>query len=167
VAGRLSRILFGRRESIAGTVYGTIIVMATIAAGSRGHETDVREVAVLAAVTVVVLFAAHVYSHTLAESLHRGRRLDAAELASVARRELAIVLAAVGPIAALVLAEVGVLDEQDAVRVALVLGVITLTVQGLRYAALEQLRGVAAAVSVVVNLALGLAIVALEVLVAH
>jgi hypothetical protein len=167
VAGRLSRILFGRRDAIAGTVYGTIIVMATIAAGSRGADTNVRAVASLAAVTAVVLFTAHVYSHTLAESLQRGRRLDTAELASVARRELAIVLAAVGPVTALVLGELGLLGEHNAVRAALLFGVVTLAVQGIRYAALEHLRPGAAAASVAVNVVLGLAIVALEVLIAH
>lgn len=167
MAGRLRRILFGRREAVAGTVYGTIVTMATIAAGSRGAETDVPHVASLAAVTAVVLFIAHVYSHTLAESLHRGRRLDAPELASVARRELAIVLAAVAPICGLFAGELGIFGIENAVRVALAFGVVTLAVQGVRYAALESLGRVETAVSVAVNVALGLAIVALEVLVAH
>lgn len=163
----MSRILFGRRDSIAGTVYGTIVVMATIAAGSRGPETDVRDLAGLAAVTALVLFAAHVYSHALAESLHRGRQLDAAELASVARRELAIALAAVGPVVLLLLGALDALGEHSAVRVALLFGVLTLAVQGVRYAALEHLRPGAAAASVAVNVLLGVAIVALEVWIAH
>jgi hypothetical protein len=163
----VSQILFGRRDAIAGTVYGTIIVMATIAAGSRGADTDVREVASLAAVTAVVLFIAHVYSHTLAESLQRGRRLDAAELGSVARRELPIVLAAVGPVGLLLLGALDVVDAHAAVRAALGFGVVTLAVQGVRYAALEHLQPGWAAASVAVNVLLGVAIVALEVLIAH
>jgi hypothetical protein len=167
MTGRLSRVLFGRDESIARTVYGTIVVMAATAAGSRGHETDVAGLAVLVAVTAFVLYIAHVYSHALAESLQRGRRLDAAELASVARRELAIVLAAVGPVGVLVLGAAGALDAQAAVRAALGVGVVVLAVQGLRYALLERLHGAAVALLVALNVGLGLAIVALEVLVAH
>ena len=108
--GRLKRLIFGSTGGIAGTVYGTIVVMATVAAGSRGAETDAGALAAIVGVTVLVLWFAHVYSHTLAESLERGRRLDRAELVSVARRELAIVAAAVAPVAALVLAALGIVS---------------------------------------------------------
>ena len=91
--------------------------------------------------TVLVLWIAHVYAHTLAESLERGRRLDRAELVSVARRELAIPAAAVAPVAALVLAALGVLGEQTAVWLALGIGVVTLSVQGARYATSSSSTG--------------------------
>ena len=69
-----------------------VVVMGAIAAGST---TDPRpgKLAAAVAATVVVLWIAHVYSHALAETVRIGRRLDWAELASVAHRELAIVLA--------------------------------------------------------------------------
>ena len=156
-----------RSSNVAGTVYGTIVVMAAVAAGSHGAETDAWRLATVVGVTAFVLWIAHVYAHALGEILERGRRLDTMEFIEVARRELAIPAAAVAPVATLVLAAFGVFAEQTAVRVALGFGVVTLAVQGARYAALERLSRLQTIVSVALNVSLGLAIVALEVLVAH
>ena len=81
-------ILFGSRGSIAGTVYGTIVVMGAIAAGA-GSDGRPGRLAGIVAGTVLVLWIAHVYAHALGETIQLGRRLDWAELLSVARRELA------------------------------------------------------------------------------
>ena len=86
---------------------------------------------------------------------------------SVARRELAIAAAALVPVAALVLAAVGVFSAQTAVWLALAVGVTTLGVQGARYATLEHLDRAGTLAVIAVNVCLGLAIVGLEVLVAH
>jgi hypothetical protein len=154
-------IVLGRRESIGGTVYGTIIVMATIAAGAHSR-TSASELATVVGVSVIVLWIAHVYANGLAESLQRGRRLDVAETLAVARHELAMPLAAVAPLASLVLGALGVLEEVTAVRLALAFGVVTLGFQGARYAALEQLRPLGAVFSIALNVLLGLIIVVLE-----
>lgn len=165
--GRARRLLFGSGGGIAGTVYGTIVVMATIAAGSQGEDTDAWRLAVVVGVTVLILWVAHLYSHGLAESLERRKRLDRAELGAVARRELAIPAAAVAPVAALVLAALGVLGEQTAVWLALGVGVATLAVQGARYSTIEQLGRIATLAAIAMNVFLGLVIVGLEVLLAH
>jgi hypothetical protein len=165
--GRAKRLLFGSAGGIAGTVYGTIVVMATVTAGSHGGDTDAWRLAVVVGVTVLVLWIAHLYSHALAESLERSRRLDRAELGAVARRELAIPAAAVAPIAALVLAALGVLGEQTAVWLALGVGVVTLGVQGARYATVEQLGRTGTLAVIALNVFLGLVIVGLEALLAH
>jgi hypothetical protein len=154
-------IVLGRRESIGGTVYGTIIVMATIAAGAH-TGTSSSALATVVGVSVIVLWIAHVYSNGLAESLQRGRRLDAAEILEIARHELAMPLAAVAPVASLVLAALGVVSDVTGVRLALGFGVVTLAFQGLRYAALEDLRPLGAVFSVGLNVLLGLTIVVLE-----
>ena len=44
------QVIFGIDGGLAGTVYGTIVVMAVIAAGSRGGATDPWRLAVLVAV---------------------------------------------------------------------------------------------------------------------
>jgi hypothetical protein len=165
--GRVTRLVFGSAGGIAGTVYGTIIVMATVTAGSNGEQTDVLRLSVVVVVTVLVLWTAHVYAHALAESLELRRRLDRAELGSVAQRELAIPAAAVAPVAALVLAALGVLGEQTAVWLALGIGVTTLGVQGARYATVEQLDRTGTLVLIAINVVLGLVIVPLKALVAH
>jgi hypothetical protein len=160
-------LLFGSGGGIAGTIYGTIVVMATVTAGSHGEDTDAWRLAVVVGVTVLVLWVAHLYSHALAESLERGKRLDRAELGSVARRELAIPAAAVAPITALVLAALGILSEETAVWLALGAGVATLAVQGARYATVERLGGAGTLAAIALNLFLGLVIVGLEASVAH
>jgi hypothetical protein len=156
-----------RARNVAGTVYGTIVVMAAVAAGSHGAETDASALAILVGVTAFVLWIAHVYAHALGESLERGRRLDTAEFTEVARRELAIPAAGVAPVGTLVLAALGVLGERTAIRIALGFGVATLAVQGARYARLERLSRGATILAIALNVTLGLVIVALEVLVAH
>ena len=151
---------------IAGTVYGTIVVMATIAAGGKGN-VDAWRLAVLVIATVVVLWLAHVYSDGLAESIERGHRLDRREFTVIARREVAIVMAAAAPVAALILGAAGIIRESRAIWLALVIGLITLTVQGVRYARVEQLGRLATVAAVFINLALGLVIVGLKGLLAH
>ena len=163
----LRRIALGRREGVAGTVYGTIVVMATLAAGSRGEETRPWKLATVVAVTVLVLWVAHVYSHALAEGLRQGRQLKPREIGSVARQELSIALAAVAPVAVLALAQLGALEAQTAVWLALGIGVATLAFQGARYAELEHLGRLGRAVSISLNVGLGLAIVLLEASITH
>jgi hypothetical protein len=163
---RIRRIVLGTPGSIAGTVYGTIVVMGAITAGAEGVDGPWRLAAVVDA-TVLVLWLAHVYAHGLGESITRGRRLDRPELVSVARRELAIPLAAVAPTAALLLGGLGILRDSTAVWLALGIALVTLAVQGFRYADLEGLGPLATFMSVCLNVSLGLVLVALKVLVAH
>jgi hypothetical protein len=166
--GRPGRVLaLGAAPAIAGTVYGTIVAMATIAAGSRGADTEPWGLAVAVGVTVLVLWLAHVYSHALGDSLKRGRRIDRAELGDITRREWAIPAAAVAPIAALVLAGLDVLAVRTALWVALGIGVATLAAVGLQLSRLERLGWVGTCTVVGLNVALGFAIVALEVLLTH
>jgi hypothetical protein len=164
---RLKRFLLGDRERIAGTVYGTIIVMSVLAAAAKAYEHHLWRLAVLAGVSVVVLWLAHVYADGLGESLKLGRRVTVAELSSIARREYSVVLAGVLPLTSVLLGAAGILAGRTAVVLALWLGVAALTVQGIRYAQLERLGRGAAIVTVGVNVGIGLALVALEVFIAH
>jgi hypothetical protein len=163
---RLTRVVLGSPDTLAGTVYGTIVVMGAIAAGSTSRA-PASHLAAAAAATVVVLWIAHVYADALAETVALGRRLDRAELASVARRELAIPLAAVAPVASLALGSAGVLRESTAVWLAMGFGLATLVVQGLRYAAVERLGRLATAVTLAINVGLGLVIVGLKAGLSH
>jgi hypothetical protein len=160
------RVLFGSPERLAGTVYGTIVVMATIAAGATGNP-DAWKLATVVASTVVVLWAAHVYAASLGESISGGKRLGRSGLASITRAELGIPLAAVGPVVVLVLGAVGVFAEATAVWLALGLGLLTLGVEGVRYARIERLSAPGTLAVVSVNLVLGLVIVGLKAALAH
>jgi hypothetical protein len=117
--------------------------------------------------TLFVLWVAHLYAHGLGESIVRGHRVDRAELKSIARRELGILLAAVGPSFFLLLGAAGVLAKSTSVWVALGVGLATLAVEGLRYARLEKLTFAGTLSVVALNLALGLLVIALKVGVAH
>jgi hypothetical protein len=163
----LKTLIIGTRQTIAGTVYGTIVVLSVVTAGAKAFEHDPWRLAVIAAVTVVVFWIAHVYSHGLGESLSMGRRLTTSELAIIARRESSILLAAVVPVAMIVLGAVGVFGVSTALWLAVGVGVATLAVQGLRYARLERLSPVGTIITVAFNLALGLAIALVKALLAH
>jgi hypothetical protein len=163
----LRRLVFGSRRTIAGTVYGAIVVLASLAGGGKAFQHALWHLAAIVVVTVLVLWIAHVYAHGLGESLDAGRRLDIPELSAIAGRELAIPLAAVVPTATLALGAVGLFRASTAVWIAVGVCVATLGVQGLRYARLERLGRVGTLSAVALNLALGLAIVALKVVVTH
>jgi hypothetical protein len=163
----LKRFALGDRRTIAGTVYGTIIVMSVLAAGAKSYEHQLWQLLLIAGVTAVVLWLAHVYSRGLGESVNIGRRLTIAELSSIARREYSIVAAAILPLAAVALGVAGVLPPGTAVRVGLWIGVVALAAQGIRYARVERLSRTATIVTVGLNLAIGLGLVALEIWVSH
>jgi hypothetical protein len=164
--GTLSRLIFGTGRGIAGTVYGTVIVMATITAGSADLGRPWR-LPVVVGVTTFVFWLAHAYADALGETVEVGRRLDRAELLSVAGRERTMLIAAALPVGVLVLGAVGILEVSTSIWLALGLGVATLGGQGVRYARFEQLSGAGTVAAVTVNVALGLAIVALKVAVSH
>ena len=90
-------LLAGSSETIAGTVCGTIIVMATLVAGAPAFREKLWNFLVVVVVTTLVFWAAHIYAHGLAESLQLRRRLTVAELGQIAHRERAIGLAVVLP----------------------------------------------------------------------
>jgi hypothetical protein len=163
----LRGLFLGTGERIAGIVYGTIIVMSVIAAGSAGTQTNAAEIAALAIPTSIVLWIAHVYAHALELSVESGRRLTWANLRTLARREASIIRAAVLPAAALLLGAFGLLADRTAVWLALGLGTTTLAGEAFVYARLEGLGKLATGASVGMNLALGLTVVALEASLAH
>ena len=148
-------------------MYGTIVVLGVLAAGSDSASITAWELDVLMLATVLVLWVAHVYAHALAASLASGLRLDAAALGSLARRELSIVLAAVGPALALLLGVFGVVSDATAAWLAVGVGSLTLAIMGFRYARITSL-GVLGTIAVVgANLSLALLIAALKVAVEH
>lgn len=167
-SGRTAReVVFGIGGGIAGTVYGTIVVMAVVAAGSRGDDTNPWRLGALVTATVLVLWVAHVYAHALSDSLAAGRRPGWEDLRRLARREASIPLAAVAPVGALALGALDVVREENAIRLALGIGVATLAVLGVRYARVERLGRIATLVAVTINVTLGLVIAALEAALAH
>ena len=167
MSGLLRRLVLGSSSTISGTVYGTIVVMAALTAGGPSFEHEPWRLLIVVVVTAVIFWFAHVYADGLGESIALGRRLDVPELAAIARREMSILLAVVLPALSLLLGALGVLGDATAVWLSVGICVATLAAQGFRYAQLERLGRAATAWTIAVNLALGLAIVAVKVALAH
>jgi hypothetical protein len=163
----LRTLVVGDRNTIAGTVYGTIIVLSLVTAGAPAFEHGRWHLLVVIGVTVIVFWIAHIYAHIIGESVHEGHRLNRRQIAGIAHRELSIPLAAVLPMAAVALGALGVLRAQTALWLAVAIGVTTLTIQGVRFARLERLGMVGTIVSVGINLSLGLALVAVKATLSH
>jgi hypothetical protein len=165
--GVFRRLLVGSPSTIAGTVYGTIVVMAALTAGGPAFEDEPWRLIAIVSTTSLIFWFAHVYADGLGESIALGRRLDVPELGAIARRELSILLAGVLPTLALVLGAFGLVGHKTAVWLALGVATAALAAQGVRYARVEQLSRGGEALTIAVNLGLGLAIVALKVLIGH
>ena len=167
MSGIFRRLLLGSTKTISGTVYGTIVVMTGLAAGGPAFEDEPWRLVAVVVLTALVFWFAHVYSDGLGESIALGRRLDMSELEAIARRELSILLAVVLPTLALILGAIGLIGHAAAVWLAIGVGTATLAAQGVRYAHVEGLGRAGTALTIAVNVGLGLAIVLLKVIFAH
>ena len=145
----------------ARAIYGTILVMAVIAAIS--HDDDIGSAEILGAVaaTTLVFWIAHVYADVLASSA-TGRGQPSAHLVRVLMaQEWPLVEAAALPLVPIALAWIGLISTDTGVAVALGLGVFDLFAWGYR---LGRRRGARLPVlSGLLSAALGLVVVALKV----
>ena len=153
-------------ERLGGFVYGTIVVLSVIVAGAKAYPDDTTRIGILVAATTAVFWLAHAYAHALTHSVRTGERLSIDEVRGIGRHEAALVLAGVPSIAVLFLGSLDVLDADTAIWLALGLGLVVLAVQGLVFARAERLGPKGTVAVVAVNLALGLLLVALKLLVA-
>ena len=154
-------------ERLGGFVYGTIVVLSVIVTGLKAFPHGLWHVALLVAVTTVVFWLAHVYAQGIAFSVGHDAHLSLAELRGIARQEASIVGSGVPPEGALVLGAAGVISDQVATWSAFGLGLAVLALVGLRFARIERLGPGRTAVAILANLALGLALIGLKVLVVH
>jgi hypothetical protein len=157
----------GREGRIGSTVYGTVLVLAALAAAYAAERHEPLKLVELVVTAVLVFWLAYVYAQALSESIQRRSRLDRPLLSSIADRELGIILAAVLPIGALCLGALGIVTEHTSLWLAILVGVAMLSVQGYRYSRAAALGGLATAGILVVNLLLGLSIVILKVTIVH
>jgi len=164
---RLPWLMFGQRGRIAPTIYGTVVVMATIAGESELANTSTWKLGALVSMTVLVIWVAHMYADYVADCIRHGHLLDRAQTRDVVVRELPIAGAAVAPVVALLLGAVGLLSQDSAVDLALGIGLLALAAQGIRFAQSQRLSGLGAFLAVSINLVLGLAVVALKTYIAH
>lgn len=164
---RVAHLVVGVDDTIASTVFGTITAMATVAAYGRAFTDSPWRVEELVITTALVLWIAHLYTHALSESISERRALRFARLRTLARRELGILLAAVPTCIVLTLGALGLFDETASIWLALCVGLVTLALEGARYARIEKLGGKGTLVAVAANVGLGLLVVLLKAVVLH
>lgn len=162
-----AHLVVGVDEGIAGAVFGTITTMATITAYGKAFPDSAWRLEELVVTTAIVLWIAHVYAHALSDSITERRPLRAHNLRSIARREVGILLAAVPPTVILTLGTLGLFDENTTIWLAIAGGLATLAYEGKRYADLERLGALGTLVAMAANVALGLLVVLLKVLILH
>jgi hypothetical protein len=165
VLGRWARA--DMAERLGGFVYGTIVVLAVIVTGAKAYPDDPGYVAALVVVTTGVFWLAHVYSHALARSVNTGTHLHLRDIREIARHESAIVEAGGPSIVALLLGTLGLLSASASYWLAVGLGLVVLATDGIIFARVERLGRVATIGVVATNIALGLVLVALKVVVTH
>jgi hypothetical protein len=161
-AQRVSSALLGRGGGIAGTVDGTVVVMATLVAASATHNK--WELVAVVGGTALVIWVSHVYARWIGESIGHNRRLDWPEFRGVIGGQLPILAAAVVPLVVLSLGAAGLLQESGAIWLALAAGWLTLGIEGARYARVERLGWAGSFAIIAVNLTLGAMVVTLKVL---
>lgn len=154
-------------EQLGGFLYGTIVVLAVIVAGARAYRDEPGHVVALVLITTGTFWLAHVYAQGLARSVSRSERLSVAELRRIARHEGAIVKAGGPPVLPLLLAMFGVMSPQTAYWIAMAIGLTVLGIDGLLFARALRLRPLAAIGVTAANLALGVVLVALKLVVTH
>ena len=101
----------------ARSIYGSILVLALLLA-LENHPPPPLQAALLVAGTVLAVLAAEAYAENLGAELSLGRRQTPEERRARFRALGAMTVSAEAPVAILLLAAAGVLDEETAFRLA-------------------------------------------------
>jgi hypothetical protein len=144
-----------------GAIYGTIVATAVVAASA--HEERPGFILAATVATLLVFWIAHVYAEVLGHGL-RQARLDLSIVPAVMAEELSMLAAPALSVLFLLLGALGLLGEGLAVRLALWNGVAQLVGWGVEVGRRLGRSWPAALLGGVVNGALGVVIILLEVL---
>jgi hypothetical protein len=144
-----------------GAIYGTIVATAVVAASAHDQRPGLILAATVA--TLLVFWIAHVYAEVLAHGL-RHARMDLSIVPAIMTRELSMLAAPALSVLFLLLGALGLFGEGLAVRLALWSGVAQLVGWGVDVGWRLGRSWPVAVLGGVVNGALGVVIVLLEVL---
>lgn len=149
-------------DGYAAAIYGSIVATAFVGAEFEAH-VDARFLTLSLLATMLVLWLAHLWS----ESVSGGVAGNRGELRAIAAAEWPFVEASLLPVAMLALAWAGAWSRQTGVVLALAAGIVQLAGWGLAAGLRSHERLGRAIVRGVVDAALGLAIVWLEIGIHH
>ena len=149
-------------HAVARTIYGTILVTALVAGISEGKDIDAWQILVSVAGTLLVFWAAHVYSEVISQRLAAGRSLSWAETGRSMGEELPMIQAGIPAGIALGLAALGFYSTETGVTLAIGFGVASLFAYGVVLGHREGANRTQTFVTACVNGTFGLVIVALK-----
>ncbi len=155
-----------RAEHYAAAVYGSIVAAALIEA-FRAEHVDAEDIALAVLTTMTVFWLAHVWSGIVGDRIHHGPQLQVGRLVRIGRAEWPLVQASFVPVIVLILGWAGVFTDANAARLALGICILQLFAYGLIVGRQAYHRWPQAVVAGMLNAALGLVLIELEVLVLH
>jgi hypothetical protein len=155
-----------RAAYYAAAVYGSIIAASLIVPFFEQHGSA-ETVALTLLSTMSVFFLAHVWSSILGDRIHTGTPYTTRHTLAVARAEWPLLESTFGPVVVLVLGWAGVWSDHTAERLALGVCLVELFVWGVVVGWKAYHTWGSAALSGLVNLALGIGLISLEVTVLH
>ncbi len=153
-------------DHYAAAIYGSIVAAALIEA-FRGEHAHAETIALSTLATMAVFWLAHVWSGIMGERMHSRGPVGLDGAARIARAEWPLVEASFAPIFVLALGWAGAISDNVAAEVALAVCVIQLFGWGLAVGLRAYDHWQSALFSGLVNGALGLVVVSLEVAVLH
>lgn len=149
----------------ARAIYGQILVLSIVAAYSEDDALDSWEVLVAVVATMLVFWAAHLYSEALARRMGMDRSLRVEEVMNVARGELPLVLAAVPSAVILALGGLGAFSLTTSIDLALAAGLAGLAIWGFEAGRRSDFGWVRTLAATALTCGLGALIVLLKILI--
>jgi len=143
--------------------YATIVVMAVLSAYSGWSELSLPSAAVVVVSPIVAVCLAHAFSEILHEHAAVGRGLTPAEWLAVARRQVHLLLAALPPLAVLVIGRVTSLGNADTLPAVEVTGMLTLAFMSAVASSRAGLRGPWLVAGALAGGLVGLTVIALQI----
>lgn len=151
------------RSELAGAIYGQILATSVVVTLSEDKGATAGDLFFWLGVTMLVFWAAHVYSEWLSRQVTTGASLG--EVLSIASEQWPIAQAAAPELGLLALGWAGVYSRDTAVDLAIAAGIISLAAWGLVIARRANANALEMLATVAISAAFGLLLVGLKILV--
>ena len=150
----------------AAAIYGSIVATAIVGA-LWGKNVSAQDMTIEVLATMIVFWLAHTWSEIAGERIHTGHTVSRRRMLALGRAEWPMVESGFAPVVALALAWIGVISDDKAAKIAIALGIVQLFAWGFVLGRRVYSRRLGALLAGAGNGLLGLALVALEIVVSH